>query len=137
MKTKFLYVAAFALVFPAFSHAQAASAFVKASPDSCWQSAKEYVKQNATGFSADDAQHLLSVPVLELRSGGGEISVAIRAVADKNKKGEEGCSIVVNQEGNAPVTSFVQRSNSKFSGDNNEVANRIAAFVAAKEKARK
>ena len=137
MRTKFLVVAAFALAAPAFAHAQAASTFVKASPDSCWQSAKEYVKQNATGFSADDSQHLLTVPVLELRSGGGELSTAIRTVPDKNKQGEEGCSIVVNQEGNAPVGSFIQRTNTKFSGDNTEVANHIAAFVAAKEKSRK
>ncbi|MGH9714019.1 MAG: hypothetical protein ACRD5M_12050 [Candidatus Acidiferrales bacterium] len=137
MKTKFLYVAAFALAFPAFAFAQAASTFVKAAPDSCWQAAKEYVKQNATGFAADDAQHLLTVPVLELADGGGEVSVAIRALPDKNKRGEEGCSIVVNEEGNAPVTHYIQRTNSKFVGDNYAVANRIAAFVAAKAKAGK
>jgi len=138
MKSKLLMVATFALAFPAFSWGQAASQFVKgAAPEYCWQDAKEYVMASTSNFSADDSQHLLIAHVREVKSGAGDISVAIRTLAEKNKKGEEGCSIVVNEEGSAPVTSYVQTNDPKFTGDNIEVANRIAAYVAAKEKARK
>jgi hypothetical protein len=137
MKIKGMFLAAVALAFPAFSRAQAASTFVKAAPEYCWQDVKDYVKANADGFSADESQHVLKVHVREVSTGAGDISVAIRTMAEKNKKGEEGCSIVVNQEGSAPVGSYIQRGNPKFTGENIEVANRIAAYVAAKEKARR
>lgn len=136
MKTKILPVLLFALAFPILASAQAATAWVKAAPEYCWQDAKEYVKQIGRGIDADDTQHVMTGHVAELRSGGGDISVSIRTLAEKNKKGEEGCTIVVEELGGAQGYDSNQRANAALGSFNTQLAGRIASFVSSKEKAR-
>ena len=136
MKRKLLFLAAMGLAFPVFSWAQAATQFVKVPEGYCWQYTKEYVKTNGRGFTFDETQHLLKGQFAELRSGGGDITTTIRTVPDKNKKGEEGCSIVVDRVGGAAASSFDQRVNSTLESSNIQRANKITAFVTSKDKDR-
>lgn len=136
MKTKVLSVLMFALVFPLVATAQAATAWVKVAPEYCWQDAKEYVKQNAGGVTADDAQHVMTAQFVELMSGGGDISVSIRTLPEKNKKGEDGCTIVVEELGGAAGYDANQRANALLGSFNTRFVSRISAFVSAKQKAR-
>jgi hypothetical protein len=136
MKTKILSVLAFALAFPAVLSAQAGTTFIKVPEGYCWQDTKEYVKTNGRNISADDSQHLLSAQFAELRSGGGDISVKIRTLSEKNKKGEEGCTIVVEELGGAAASDLNQRVNAAMEGYNVRLAARIAAYVTSRENAR-
>ena len=133
---KILTVLAFALVFPVVLSAQAATTFVKAPEGYCWEDTKEFVKANGRGINADDNQHLLTGIFAELRSGGGDLSLNIRTLIGKNKKGEEGCTIIVEELGGAAASSLNQRANATFGSFNNRFIAQIAAFVNAREKAR-
>lgn len=136
MTTKILYVLMFALVFPIVLSAQAATTFVKVPEGYCWEDTKQYVKQNGRGINADDAQHLLTGQFAELRSGGGDLTLNVRTLIGKNKKGEEGCTIIVEEIGGAAASTLNQRANSAFGSFNTRFALNIAAFVNAREKAR-
>lgn len=136
MKTKLLSVLMFALVFPLLASAQAATAWLKVAPEYCWQDAKEFVKENSRGVNADEAQHVMSAQIVESRSGGGDISVSIRTLPEKNKKGEDGCTIVVEELGGAAGYDANQRANALLGSFNTRFVGRISAFVSAKQKAR-
>lgn len=136
MTTKILSVLTFALVFPVVLSAQAAITFVKAPEGYCWEDTKEFVKQNGRGINADDTQHLLSGQFAEVRSGAGDIALNVRSLIGKNKKGEEGCTIIVEELGGAAASSLNQKANAAFGSFNTRFAARIAAFVSAREKAR-
>jgi hypothetical protein len=136
MTTKILYVLTFALVFPVVLSAQAATTFVKVGEGYCWEDTKEYVKQNARGINADDNQHLLTGQFAELRSGGGDLSLNVRTLIGKNKKGEEGCTILVEEIGGAAASVLTQKANAANGNFNIKLAANIAAFVNAREKAR-
>jgi hypothetical protein len=136
MTTKILSVLTFALVFPVVLSAQAAVTFVKAPEGYCWEDTKEFVKQNGRGINADDRQHLLTGQFAELRSGGGDLTLNVRTLIGKNKKGEEGCTIIVEELGGAAASDLNQKANASFGSFNTRFAARIAAFVSAREKAR-
>jgi hypothetical protein len=136
MKTKILSVLTFALVFPVVLSAQAATTFVKVAEGYCWEDTKEFVKQNGRGINADDKQHVLTGQFAEVRSGGGDLSLSVRTLSEKNKKGEAGCTIVVEELGGAAAGDLNQRANSAFGSFNTRFAARIAAFVSSREKAR-
>ncbi len=136
MKIKLLSVLLFAFVFPLIVSAQSATVWVKVAPEYCWQDAKEYVKENSRGVSADEAQHVMNSQFAELSSGGGDISVSVRTLPEKNKKGEEGCTIVVEELGGAQAYDANQRANALLGSFNIRVAARISGFVSAKQKAR-
>lgn len=136
MKTKWLTILLFTLVFPMTASAQAATVWVKVAPEFCWQDTKEFVKQNSRGVFADDAQHVMSAQIAEIRSGGGDLSVSIRTLAEKNKKGEDGCTIVVEELGGAAGYDSNQRANALLGTANTRYDARIAAFVSSKQKAR-
>ena len=136
MTTKILYVLMFALVCPVVLSAQAATTFVKVGEGYCWEDTKEYVKQNARGINADDNQHLLTGQFAELRSGGGDLTLNVRTLIGKNKKGEEGCTIIVEEIGGAAASTLNQKANAAYGSFNTRYAANIAAFVSAREKAR-
>jgi hypothetical protein len=136
MKTKILSVLMFALVFPVVLSAQAATTFVKAAEGYCWEDTKEFVKQNGRGINADDTQHLLTGQFAEVRSGAGDLTLNVRTLIGKNKKGEEGCTIIVEELGGAAASTLNQKANAAFGSFNTRFAAQIAAFVNAREKAR-
>jgi len=136
MKTKILSLMMFALVFPVVLSAQAATAFVKAPEGYCWEDTKEFVKQKGRGINADDRQHLLTGQFAEVRSGAGDISLNVRTVFAKNKKGEEGCTIIVEELGGAAASDLNQRADAAFGSFNTRFVASIAAFVSSREKAR-
>lgn len=136
MTTKILYVLAFALVFPVVLSAQAATTFVKVGEGYCWEDTKEYVKQNGRGINADDNQHLLTGQFGEVRSGAGDLTLNVRTLIGKNKKGEEGCTIIVEEIGGASASVLTQKANAASGSFNTKLAANIAAFVSAREKAR-
>lgn len=136
MTTKILSILTFALVFPVILSAQAATTFVKVGEGYCWEDTKEYVKQNGRGINADDNQHLLTGQFAELRSGGGDLTLNVRTLIGKNKKGEEGCTILVEEIGGAAASVLTQKANAANGNFNTKLAANIAAFVNAREKAR-
>ena len=136
MTTKILSILTFALVFPVVLSAQAATTFVKVAEGYCWEDTKEYVKQNGRGINADDRQHLLTSQFAELRSGGGDLTLNVRTLIGKNKKGEEGCTILVEEIGGAAASTLTQKANAAAGNFNTRLAANIAAFVTAREKAR-
>ena len=134
--TKILSVLTFAMVFPVVLSAQAVTTFVKAPEGYCWEDTKEYVKQNGRGINADDTQHLLTGQFAEVRSGAGDLTLNVRTLIGKNKKGEEGCTILVEEIGGAAASSLNQKANAAYGSFNTRFAANIAAFVSAREKAR-
>lgn len=136
MKWKILSILTFAMVFPVVLSAQAATTFVKAPEGYCWQDTKEFVKQNGRGINADDKLHVLTGQFAEARTGGGDLSLSVRTFSEKNKKGEEGCTIVVEELGGAAASDLNQKANAAFGSFNTRFAASIGAFVSSREKAR-
>jgi hypothetical protein len=134
--TKILSVLTFAMVFPVVLSAQAVTTFVKAPEGYCWEDTKEYVKQNGRGINADDTQHLLTGQFAEVRSGAGDLTLNVRTLIGKNKKGEEGCTILVEEIGGAAASSLNQKANAAYGSFNTRFAANIAAVARAQEKAR-
>jgi hypothetical protein len=126
-----------ASAFPAWG--QTADAFVKVDSEHCWVDAREVVHRLARDVTEDEGQKLLRAG--HFSTMGGDSFYAIRALPEKNKKGEEGCRIYVAIEGAGTLSgkrigsgASAQASNDLAS--NFRLANKIAAEVESMEKAR-
>jgi hypothetical protein len=116
------------------SLSQEAKIFVKVNPEICWTDTKDYVTTQARGAVAHDGTH--TVEAQRFANFAGDISVVVAALPAKDKKGEEGCEIIVNETGGASLSSADQKANALLSSQNLQAAQRVAAFVQAKQKQR-
>jgi hypothetical protein len=116
------------------SSAQEAKVFVKVNPEICWTDTKNYVTTQARGAVPNDGTH--TVEAQRFANFAGDISVVVAALPAKDKKGEEGCEIIVNETGGASLSSADQRANASLSSQNQRAASLIAAYVTAKQKQR-
>lgn len=114
------------------SLSQEAKIFIKVNPEICWKDTKEYVTTEARGAVANDGTH--TVEAQRFSSFSGDVSVVFAALPAKDKKGEEGCEIIVNESG--PLPSANQQANALLSSQNLKAAQLVAAHVQAKQKQR-
>ena len=73
---------------------QEAKVFIKVNSEICWTDTKNYVTTQARGAVANDGTH--TVEAQRFANFAGDISVVVAALPAKDKKGEEGCEIIVN-----------------------------------------
>lgn len=116
------------------SLAQEAKVFIKVNPEICWTDTKNYVTTQARGAVANDGTH--TVEAQRFANFAGDISIVVAALPAKDKKGEEGCEIIVNETGGAALSSADQRANASLSSQNQRAASLIAAYVQTKQKQR-
>jgi hypothetical protein len=116
------------------SLAQEAKVFIKVNPEICWTDTKDYVTTQTRGAVANDGTH--TVEAQRFANFSGDISIVVAALPAKDKKGEEGCEIIVNETGGAALSSADQRANASLSSQNQRAASLIAAFVQTKQKQR-
>jgi hypothetical protein len=116
------------------SLSQEAKIFVKVNPEICWTDTKEYVTTEARGAVAHDGTH--TVEAQRFANFSGDISVVVAALPAKDKKGEEGCEIIVNETGGGSLSSANQQANALLSSQNLKAAQLVAAHVQAKQKQR-
>lgn len=134
----FLAVGIFlASTFPTW--AQTADVFVKEDASQCWLDVREIVHRDARDVTEDEGQKLLRAG--HFSTMGGDLFYAIRALPEKNKKGEEGCRIFVSIEGVGTLSgkriksgATAQAANDLSS--NSVLATRIASEVESMKKAR-
>jgi hypothetical protein len=134
-----LIAASFLLLsaFPAWG--QTADVFVKEDAGQCWVDLREVVHRLATDVSEEEGQKLLRAG--HFSTIGGDLYFAIRALPEKNKKGEEGCRVYVSIEGGGTLDSKRLRSgasaqSSNDFANNTRVANKLGAELEAMKKAR-
>lgn len=113
---------------------QEAKIFVKVNPEICWTDTKNYVTTQAREAVANDGTH--TVEAQRFANFAGDISVVVAALPAKDKKGEEGCEIIVNEKGGGSLSSTNERANALLSSQNLRTAQLIAAQVQAKQKQR-
>jgi hypothetical protein len=126
-----------ASAFPAW--AQTADVFVKVDGEHCWVDTREVVHRLASDVTEDEGQKLLRAG--HFSTMGGDLFYAIRALPEKNKKGEEGCRIYVAIEGAGTLSGKRIRSGASAQSindlsSNSRLANKIAAEVESMKKAR-
>jgi hypothetical protein len=126
-----------ASAFPAW--AQTADVFVKEDASQCWLDVREIVHRDARDVTEDEGQKLLRAG--HFSTMGGDLFYAIRALPEKNKKGEEGCRIFVSIEGVGTLSgkrigSAASAQTSNDLASNSRLANKIAAEVESMKKAR-
>jgi hypothetical protein len=80
----------FLTVAPCFG--QVAKQFVKVEPNQCWLDVQDAVHRRAYGVITDERLHTLTVD--RFASIDGTIAIVVEVLADQNKKGEQGCSIL-------------------------------------------
>jgi hypothetical protein len=127
-----------ASAFPAY--AQTADSFVKMDSELCWADVREVVYRRGRDVTEDAGQKLLRAG--HFSTMGGDLFYAIRAVPEKNKKGEEGCRIYVAIEGGGTLSAKRLGSGASAQSANDLSSNfclagQIAAEVESMEKARK
>ena len=122
----------FLTVAPCFG--QVAKQFVKAEPNQCWLDVKDAVHRRAYGVITDDRLHTLTID--RFSSIDGTIAIIVEIRADQNKKGEQGCSIIVGETGNEAPHGSSQRINAANGGGNFRAAAYIASQVNAAQKGR-
>jgi len=113
----------FLTVAPCFG--QVAKQFVKVEPNQCWLDVQDAVHRRAYGVMTDERLHTLTID--RFASIDGTIAIIVAVQADRNKKGKEGCSIIVGEMGNDTPHGSSQSVNA-FSGSGNF---RAAAYIAA------
>jgi hypothetical protein len=116
------------------SRSQEAKMFVKVNPEICWTDTKNYVTTQARGAVANDGTH--TIEAQRFANFAGDISLVVAALPAKDKKGEEGCEIIVNETGGGSLNSTNERTNALLSSQNLRAAQLIAAQVQAKQKQR-
>lgn len=126
-----------ASAFPAW--AQTADVFVKGDAAQCWLDVREIVHRDARDVTEDEGQKLLRAG--HFSTMGGDLFYAIRALPEKNKKGEEGCRIFVSIEGVGTLSSKRIKSGTSAEStnelaSNSRLASRIASEVESMKKAR-
>lgn len=122
----------FLAVAPCFG--QVAKQFVKVEPNQCWLDVKDAVHRRAYGVITDDNLHTLTID--RFASIDGTIAIIVEVQADRNKKGEEGCSIIVGETGNEAPHGSDQRINARNGSGNFQAAAYIATQVNAAQKLR-
>jgi hypothetical protein len=134
-----LIAASFLLVaaFPAWG--QTADVFVKEDAAKCWVDLREIVHRDAKKVSEEEGQKLLRAG--HFSTMGGDLFFAIRALPEKNKKGEEGCRVYVSIEGGGTLDSKRLRSgasaqSSNDFANNTRLANKLGAELESMRKAR-
>lgn len=112
----------FLIVTPCFG--QVAKQFVKVEPNQCWLDVQDAVHRRANGVITDERLHTLTID--RFASVDGTIAIVVAVEADKNKKGEQGCDILVGETGSDSPHGSAGRLNAA-----NGMANiRAAAFIA-------
>jgi len=122
----------FLTVAPCFG--QVARQFVKVEPNQCWLDVKDAVHRRAYGVITDERLHTLTID--RFASVEGTIAVIVEVQADRNKKGEEGCAILVGETGNSAPYGSSARVNAANGNGNFQAAAYIASQVNAAQKNR-
>ena len=122
----------FLTVAPCFG--QVAKVFVKVEPNQCWLDVKDAVYRREHGVMTDERFHTLTIG--RFASLDGTIAIVVEVQADQNKKGEQGCSIMVEETGNDAPHGSSQRINAANWGGNIRAAADIASRVNAAQKSR-
>jgi hypothetical protein len=122
----------FLTVVPCFG--QVAKQFVKVEPNQCWLDVKDAVHRRAYGMITDERLHTLTIE--RFASVEGTIAVIVEVQADRNKKGEEACAILVGETGNSAPYGSSERVNAANGGGNFQAAAYIASQVNAAQKNR-
>ena len=117
--------------------AQTADVFVKGDSYQCWLDVRQAVTQHGGGGIAteDEKRRILEVESFSFL-GRNNVVFAIQVIADKNKKGEEGCRIYVAAQGNGDPGTVGQSSNAMNGSNNFRVAGQISAWVETMKKTR-
>jgi len=95
---------------------------------------KDAVHRRAYGVITDEHVHTLTID--RFASLDGTIAIIVEVQADQNKKGEQGCSIVVGETGNDAPHGSSQRINEANGSGNFRAAAYIANQVNAAQKIR-
>ena len=122
----------FLTVSPCFG--QVAKQFVKVEPNQCWLDVQDAVHRRAYGVITDERLHTLTID--RFASIDGTIAIVVEVLADQNKKGEQGCSIIVGEIGNEAPHGSSGRVNAVNGGGNIRAAAFIATQVNAAQKLR-
>jgi hypothetical protein len=122
----------FLTVAPCFG--QVAKQFVKVEPNQCWLDVKDAVHRRAYGVITDERLHTLTID--RFASIDGTIAIIVEVQADRNKKGEEGCSIIVGETGNEAPHGSSGRINAANGSGNIRAAAYIATQVNGAQKIR-
>lgn len=122
----------FLIVTPCFS--QVAKQFVKVEPNQCWLDVQDAVHRRANGVITDERLHTLTID--RFASVDGTIAIVVAVEADQNKKGEQGCAILVGETGNDSPHGSGGRINAAAGSANIRAAMFIATQVNAAQKLR-
>lgn len=114
--------------------AQSADVFVKGDSYQCWLDVREIVHRRGSLVTEDEKNRVIHAG--HFSSMGGDFTIAIQVIPDKNKKGEEGCRIYVPVEGGGSLTERELRANALRGSANFRVASIISAEVESMKKAR-
>jgi hypothetical protein len=125
-------VLCFLTVAPCFG--QVAKQFVKVEPNQCWLDVQDAVHRRAYGVITDERLHTLTID--RFASIDGTIAIVVEVLADQNKKGEQGCSIIVGEIGNEAPHGSSGRINAANGSGNIRAAAFIATQVNAAQKLR-
>ncbi len=113
---------------------QVAKQFVKVEPNQCWLDVQDAVHRRAYGVITDDRLHTLTID--RFASVDGTIAIVVAVEADRNKKGEEGCAILVGETGRDSPHGSTGRINAMAGSGNMQAAAYIATQVNAAQKLR-
>ncbi len=113
---------------------QVAKQFVKVEPNQCWLDVKDAVHRRAYGVITDERLHTLTID--RFASVDGTIAIVVEVQADQNKKGEQGCAIMVGETGSDAPHGSSQRINAANGSGNFQAAAYIASQVNAAQKNR-
>lgn len=113
---------------------QVAKQFVKVDANQCWLDVQDAVHRRANGVITDDRLHTLTID--RFASVDGTIAIVVAVEADKNKKGEPGCAILVGETGNDSPHGSAAKVNAMNGSGNIRAAMYIAAQVNAAQKLR-
>ena len=122
----------FLAVAPCFG--QVAKQFVKVEPNQCWLDVQDAVHRRAYGVITDERLHTLTID--RFASVDGTIAIVVQVLADQNKKGEQGCSILVGETGSDSPHGSSGRINAVNGGGNIRAAAYIATQVNGAQKLR-
>ena len=111
--------------------AQTASVFVKGDGPQCWLDVRQIVHKRGKEVEEDNQNQTLRVG--RFSTGAGDVLLTVQVVTEKNKKGEEGCRILVRGEGGG---SLATKGQGPSDVDNTRIVNSIAGEVSSMQKDR-
>jgi hypothetical protein len=130
---KLILAASFLAMSAVPSMAQTAQVFVKDDPNQCWLDVKDVV--HTRGREVTEDEKTWTILSGRYATAAGDMALQTHVSPDKNKKGEEGCTIYVSVSGGAGLAERGRTVNS-LSSNNIRVANQIAVEVEALKKIR-